>query len=144
MYRSMWVLLILFIGGCSYPSMHSKVMSSIEKQDLKQLTRSLEEPIDLNFYYHDGFTPLTYAVKLSCSQCVEVLLQYNLDVNKPQKGGLTALGWAVFNDDIALVKVLVNVGADKKAKYDTRMSAEELSIKYQRKEIALYLEGIKY
>lgn len=60
-------------------------------------------------------TRLADAVQHDDKQAVASLLRDKADVNGPQGDGMTALHWAVVNDDAALVKTLIASGASLKA-----------------------------
>lgn len=55
--------------------------------------------------------PLIEAVKQQDTASVRELLQQRVDVNAPEGDGATALHWAVYGDDAALVDLLIAAGA---------------------------------
>ena len=46
---------------------------------------------------------------------VRALLRQTVDVNAPQRDGMTALHWAVQRNDLAMTDLLLGAGADWKA-----------------------------
>ena len=46
---------------------------------------------------------------------IRALLQQRVDVNTPQVDGMTALHWAVYQDDLETEELLVRAGANVKA-----------------------------
>src|SRR5690242_16477555 len=62
--------------------------------------------------------PLVEAVRAKDSARVAELLGTHLDVNQRTSDGTSALHWAVYNNDAALVDRLLAAGADVNAKND--------------------------
>lgn len=62
-----------------------------------------------------GFTPLIEAAITRQPDIAEHLLQRKVDVDKPDVAGRTALHWAVDNDDLDMVRLLLTYGADPNA-----------------------------
>ncbi|MBX5461151.1 MAG: ankyrin repeat domain-containing protein [Steroidobacteraceae bacterium] len=59
-----------------------------------------------------GFTPLLYAARHNCGECVEVLLKYKADVNLPDPSFVVPLSIAMMNSNWDIAKRLVEAGAD--------------------------------
>lgn len=59
-----------------------------------------------------GFTPLLYAAREGCARCVEYLVEYGADVNKPDPDEVTPLIMATLNAKWDSAKVLLEAGAD--------------------------------
>jgi ankyrin repeat protein len=59
-----------------------------------------------------GFTPLMYAARHNCRECVEVLLKYKADVNLPDPSFVVPLSIAMMNSNWDIAKRLVEAGAD--------------------------------
>lgn len=59
-----------------------------------------------------GFTPLIEAVIFNKEDIVEWLLDQHVDVNLPGLTGHTALHWAIENQNLTLIKRLLECGAD--------------------------------
>jgi ankyrin repeat protein len=59
-----------------------------------------------------GFTPLMYAARHNCGECVEVLLKYKADLNLADPGGVGPLSIAMMNGNWDIAKRLVEAGAD--------------------------------
>lgn len=68
-----------------------------------------ESSYDMDEY---GFTPLIEAVIFNKEDIVEWLLGQNVDVNQPGLTGHTALHWAIENQNLPLIKRLLECGAD--------------------------------
>jgi ankyrin repeat protein len=68
-----------------------------------------------------GDTRLVDAAQQDDKAAVRDLLNQKADVNKAQGDGMTGLHWAASNDDLELVQILLDAGADVKA--ETRLGA---------------------
>jgi ankyrin repeat protein len=59
-----------------------------------------------------GFTPLMYAARGNCRECVEVLLKHKADVNLADPSFVVPLSIAMMNSNWDIAKRLVEAGAD--------------------------------
>ena len=59
-----------------------------------------------------GLTPLLYAARENCMECVDVLLQRGADINLPDPDGVSPLHVAIMNANWDLAKQLIDAGAD--------------------------------
>ncbi len=59
-----------------------------------------------------GFTPLMYAARENCRECVPVLLKYHADVTLPDPSGMPPLSIALMNGNWDLAKLLIDAGSD--------------------------------
>ncbi|MET0293197.1 MAG: ankyrin repeat domain-containing protein [Steroidobacteraceae bacterium] len=59
-----------------------------------------------------GFTPLLYAARENCRECVEVLLKHKADVNLGDPGEVSPLSVAMLNANWDIAKRLIEAGAD--------------------------------
>jgi ankyrin repeat protein len=64
------------------------------------------------FLDRGGFTPLLYAVRENCGECVEVLLKQKADINLPDPAGVPPVSIAMMNGNWDIAKRLVEAGAD--------------------------------
>ena len=80
--------------------------------DFDLYVREGESLDDIDEY---GFTPLIETAITRQAHIAELLLARQVDVNKPDVTGRTALHWAVDNHDIALTKLLLEHGANPNA-----------------------------
>ena len=64
------------------------------------------------FLDRGGFTPLLYAVRENCRDCVEVLLKHRADVNLPDPANMPPVSIAMMNGNWDVAKRLVEAGAD--------------------------------
>src|SRR5262245_65259537 len=60
-------------------------------------------------------SPVADAAQAGDIATVQKLIQGKADVNAPQVDGATALHWAIYRDNAALVDLLVRAGANVKA-----------------------------
>jgi ankyrin repeat protein len=63
----------------------------------------------------DSVAPLATAAEKSDRASLRALVEQRVDVNEPQRDGMTALHWAAYHDDLETAKLLVNAGANVKA-----------------------------
>ncbi len=61
---------------------------------------------------HGGFTPLLFAAREGCIDCVKILLKAKADINLPDPDGMTPLNLAITNMRFDLAAVLIEAGAD--------------------------------
>ncbi|HEV2700383.1 MAG TPA: ankyrin repeat domain-containing protein [Steroidobacteraceae bacterium] len=59
-----------------------------------------------------GFTPLMYAARENCRECVPILLKYHADMSVPDPGGMPPLSIALMNGTWDIAKALIEAGAD--------------------------------
>ena len=67
------------------------------------------------FLDRGGFTPLLYAVRENCKDCVEVLLKHKVDINLPDPADVPPLSIAMMNGNWDVAKRLIEAGADVNA-----------------------------
>jgi len=59
-----------------------------------------------------GFTPLMYAARENCRECVPILLKYRADVTLPDPAGMPPLSIALMNGSWDIAKRLIEAGSD--------------------------------
>ncbi|HEV2703726.1 MAG TPA: ankyrin repeat domain-containing protein [Steroidobacteraceae bacterium] len=59
-----------------------------------------------------GFTPLMYAARENCGECVDVLLKHKADINLPDPSGFAPMTIAMLNSNWDIAKRLIDAGAD--------------------------------
>jgi ankyrin repeat protein len=59
-----------------------------------------------------GFTPLMYAARGNCGECVEILLKHKADVNLADPSFVVPLSIAMMNGNWDIARALVEAGAD--------------------------------
>ncbi len=59
-----------------------------------------------------GLTPLLYAARENCVECVAVLIQHGVDVDLPDPDRVSPLLFAVLNSNWDVAKLLIEAGAD--------------------------------
>jgi uncharacterized protein len=62
-----------------------------------------------------GFTPLLYAARENCLECIDTLLAKGADIDLPDPDGVTPLHVAIMNANWDLAKKLLDAGADVQA-----------------------------
>ncbi|KRX02280.1 Ankyrin repeat-containing domain [Pseudocohnilembus persalinus] len=97
----------------------------IDQEELYYSTKSLEEP-------------LFYCIKLGFWEGVDILLENNVDPNKPDKNGTTPLQYAAKLNTYLPIKSLIRYKADIN-QYDKNGTALHYAIQVQANEVANYL-----
>ena len=64
------------------------------------------------FLDRGGFTPLMYAARENCRECVDVLLKHKVDIDLPDPSGMVPLSIALMNSNWDVAKRLIEAGAD--------------------------------
>src|SRR6185437_2706334 len=59
-----------------------------------------------------GLTPLMYAAREDCLECVDVLLKHHVDIDKPDPDGVAPVTFAIMNDNWDIAARLINAGCD--------------------------------
>lgn len=59
-----------------------------------------------------GFTPLLYAIRENCKECVDVLIKHQVDLDKPDPEGVSPLLLSIQNSHWDIAKKLIIAGAD--------------------------------
>src|SRR5690606_28115165 len=67
--------------------------------------------VDTKEIYSDC-TPLAYAVKNNQAAIIQLLIQYEANINAKDSSGLTPLFWAIINNNLDIVKLLLQHKAD--------------------------------
>lgn len=108
-------------------------------QRLKNFIYNLGIPIDYGHY-----PALGLSIYLKKYKFTKFLLNNRANVNVPEKQGFTPLMEAVLKENIDIIKLLIDRGADLYAKNDEGLNAIELAFKYGFEEIGFYLKYIAY
>jgi ankyrin repeat protein len=64
------------------------------------------------FLDRGGFTPLLYAARENCRECVDVLLKHKVDGDLPDPSGMSPMTIAMMNGNWDIAKRLIEAGAD--------------------------------
>jgi len=64
------------------------------------------------FLDRGGFTPLMYAARENCRECVDELLKHKVDVDLPDPSGMSPMVIAMMNGNWDIAKRLIEAGAD--------------------------------
>lgn len=64
------------------------------------------------FLDRGGFTPLMYAARENCRDCIDALLKYKVDLDLPDPAGVAPLSIAMMNGNWDIAKRLIEAGAD--------------------------------
>lgn len=93
----------------------------------------------------EGFTPLHMAASEGKLALVKLLLQYdshNQLINTKSLDGSTPLHWAAQNNHVIVASILVEAGADIKAKTIKGDTPQDIAINFNQQEMVLFLNSI--
>ena len=90
-----------------------KLLNACRRQDVEAVEAFLRQPRDPNVCDKDGMSALECAVTAASLPCVRLLLEADVDLNKPAADGSGPLHWAVKAGSVEVAQLLVDSGADK-------------------------------
>lgn len=98
----------MMVGRCCCYLQRAIIFKHIECMDaiIKEEGCDVSKPIS-------GWNSICYAILCGNIECVEVLINNGADVNKQSKTYLTPLHLAVHQEDLELITLLLENGADK-------------------------------
>jgi len=102
-----------------------------------KLIESKHDPDELNA---DGLTLLHEAVPIGDIPTIEYLIANNINVNKKNRYGNTALNYAIWHRHMDIVKILLDGGADKEILDWNGKTAAELAMDEKLYDMAEYIE----
>jgi len=59
-----------------------------------------------------GLTPLMYAAREDCLECVDVLIKHHVDIDKPDPDGVAPVTFAIINNNWDIAARLIEAGCD--------------------------------
>lgn len=71
------------------------IFKAIESKNIKNVQKILKKVSSVDVYNQHGQTPLIVAVRVGSKSCMQLLLQYGVDINAVDAYGKTALDYAV-------------------------------------------------
>ncbi|MHB0999150.1 MAG: ankyrin repeat domain-containing protein [Armatimonadota bacterium] len=89
-----------------------KLITAIQKTDIKTLRELLESGIDANTRDQYGRSALIYAVVDGNTEVVKILIENKADINMRDNEGWTALHAAAEEYRVEIAKILLNNGAE--------------------------------
>jgi ankyrin repeat protein len=106
------------IPAVTYHSQYSLMLfRAIEKGDLGAVSSLLGLHADINFKFEPtGITPLMFALMNSHARIAQYLILKGANVQETSEQGVTALHIAAHNQDMEMVKLLLDSGADMYAR----------------------------
>ncbi|MGH9768620.1 MAG: ankyrin repeat domain-containing protein [Blastocatellia bacterium] len=114
-------LLCLILCGLSLAAaaqtanLNEELLTAARKSDLAAVKALLARGVDVNAKSPYGATPLFFACDRGSLEIVKALVESGADVNvKDTFYNSTAIGWAVSKNHIAIVKLLLEKGANSK------------------------------
>jgi ankyrin repeat protein len=103
----------------TYITLKDSLFSSVRKNDIKGIKRSLNAGIKLDARDGAGQTVLHVAAYKSSPQIVKFLIKQKADIQAPDRRGGTPLHWAAIKGSIDNAEVLIKNGAKVNAKDST-------------------------
>ncbi len=88
-----------------------------------------------------GLSPLMYSIRENCKSCVEVLLDYGVDLDLPDPDGVSPLLLAIINTNWDIAKTLIEAGADVE-QWDKFGQSPLLAVAGSRNQSGLKVDGI--
>ncbi len=139
------LLFFIFILNSFTVDIDNQFLNAVKIGNMKNIMKLLFDGADINYMNNLGVTPLTYVINTRKTEMVKFLLENNADVNKKVKDGNTALHIACnyspgydpekvvsegkIVDDIEIVQLLLDHGADMNIKNDNGMTPYLLASK---------------
>jgi hypothetical protein len=97
----------------SKQELNDQLFEAVRKGDVAAVTAALDKGADVNAKFRYGTTALFKAAERGNAEVTKVLLDHGADVNvKDTFYRATALSWALQNDHIDVVRLLVQKGAE--------------------------------
>ncbi|GBN29124.1 Ankyrin-3 [Araneus ventricosus] len=118
----------------TYPFLHSASRFGHRKVVETLLGNGFE--IDARW---DNYTPLLYAVINNHCEIARLLISKGANVNAQNGEGMTALHWIAERDNVEMLQILLNGGADVSIRDKTNRSVTEIAVNSNRLEIAKIL-----
>ncbi len=107
---------LMWAAAQGQPAMLSLLLERGARVDERSTVRDWQRrvtaegrPKDMN---RGGFTPLLFAAREGCLQCLVVLLKAGADIDLPDPDGVSALNMALLNRNWDAAKFLIEAGAD--------------------------------
>src|ERR1041384_3697668 len=93
--------------------LNDQLFEAVRKGDVAAVTKALDSGADVNAKFRYGTTALFKAAERGNAEVAKVLLDRGADVKvKDTFYGATAMTWALQNDHIDVVRLLVQKGAE--------------------------------
>lgn len=107
---------LMWAAARKHPEMVSFLIDAGATVDQRAIDRNWERRVTseprVKEMHMGGFTPLLYAVRENCLECVKRLLDAGADINKPDPDNISPLILALLNMRFDIAKYLVERGAD--------------------------------
>lgn len=149
--KNLIVLFLLLFATNSYcQELPGSLESALSNDDSLSLSR-IVSPSNIDDCYKSNlwaYTAVSLAVRYGASNCLDLLLSFNADVNKVCDGYLPPLMFAAKYGRLAMVKKLIKAGADVSFVYHGEytpadgLNALAYAEKFQQSEVAEYLRGL--
>ena len=135
------IFLLLIIGtlGCQSQTNTAPhpILAAIQAGNLTKVQQFLEDNEDINTSYA-GYTLLCAAVKTDQKEIVEYLLENGANMNK-MSNEKTPLMYAAKYGRLAIAKILVQRGVDKKVENSRGRTALDYAYRYKKPKLIVFL-----
>jgi len=107
---------LMWAAARQHPEMVKFLIDNGANVDERAIDRNWERRVTaeprVKEMFTGGFTPLLFAVREECLECVRILLDAGADINRPDPDNVSALIMALVNSRFDIAKYLVERGAD--------------------------------
>jgi len=107
---------LMWAAARRHPQMVELLAAKGADVNARAVVRNFERHITVEQRYKNthtgGLTPLLYAVRENCGQCVEALVRHDADILLPDPDGIAPLTLAMANRNWDIARRLIQMGAD--------------------------------
>ena len=111
--KEKWILLLFVLFLMSSFTAAQEIFTAIQQGDLTKVKTLVEENPEILNSLQRGHKPLVYAVINRQKEIAEFLISRGADVNEKDKiSSYTPIIWAMRNNDLEMIKMFLDIGAD--------------------------------
>ena len=120
-----------------------KLINAIALNDIKTFKKEIASK-GVNVSDKNGWTPLMLCIQKGREEMIDLVLDQNLDINKKNALGNTALFYAVFyfGNSLKLIKRLISMGADPNMKNKAGVSPLILANTMSNEEVKQFMNSL--